>query len=348
MDDEPSTSNETSNELHASEGNSKSMSYRGGRNCCVPHCGNNSRRNHLLSFHRIPKDGILKKKWIKILKAKGLSNPSQNHVVCSAHFSGGKKTYDNNIPSVFDTSKGQKERRLLIRNVETDKETNTSMAEPVNVEESETPSREITTTKTSSLIQELEETKERYIHLEAKYDNDMKEMKQCLIQELEETKERYIQLEAKYDNDMKEMKQCLFRLERFLSSDTDFRFYTGFPDYTTFKAFFNYLSPECCHLNYHGSATAQIVSDVQKKHGKARSLSPEEELFMVLSRLRCGFIGQDLAHRYAMSPAHISRIWTTWITFLHQRLRFLPIWPSREFVDNNMPISSKIHFLKQE
>ena len=238
-------------------------------------------------------------------------------MICSAHFSGGKKTYDNNIPSVFDTSKGQKERRLLIRNVETDKETNTSMAEPINVEESETPSREITTTKTSSLIQELEETKERYI-----------------------------QLEAKYDNDMKEMKQCLFRLERFLSSDTDFRFYTGFPDYTTFKAFFNYLSPECCHLNYHGSATAQIVSDVQKKHGKARSLSPEEELFMVLSRLRCGFLGQDLAHRYAMSPAHISRIWTTWITFLHQRLRFLPIWPSREFVDYNMPICFKDSFPK--
>ena len=156
-------------------------------------------------------------------------------MVCSAHFSGGKKTYDNNIPSVFDTSKGQKERRLLIRNVETDKETNTSMAEPVNVEESETPSREITTTKTNSLIQELVETKERYM-----------------------------QLEAKYDNDMKEMKQCLFRLERFLSSDTDFRFCTGFPDYTTFKAFFNYLSPECRHLNYHGSATAQIVSNVQK------------------------------------------------------------------------------------
>ena len=79
---------------------------------------------------------------------------------------------------------------------------------------------------------------------------------------------------------MKEMKQCMFRLERFLSSDTDFRFYTGFPDYTTFKDFFNYLSPECCHLNYNRSATTQIVSDVQKKHGKARSLSPEEKLFM--------------------------------------------------------------------
>ena len=56
MDDEPGTSNETSNELLAGENN-----CRGGRNCCVPHCGNNSRRNHLLSFHQIPRDGILKK-----------------------------------------------------------------------------------------------------------------------------------------------------------------------------------------------------------------------------------------------------------------------------------------------
>ena len=30
---------------------------------CHIYYGNNSRRNHLLSFHRIPKDGILKKKW---------------------------------------------------------------------------------------------------------------------------------------------------------------------------------------------------------------------------------------------------------------------------------------------
>ena len=51
MDDEPGASNETSNELYASEDNSKPTSYQGGRNCCVPHCGNNSCRNHLLSFH---------------------------------------------------------------------------------------------------------------------------------------------------------------------------------------------------------------------------------------------------------------------------------------------------------
>ena len=32
----------------------------------------------------------------------------------------------------------------------------------------------------------------------------------------------------------------------------------------------------------------------------------------------------------------MSQICITWITFLHQRLLALPIWPSREFVDTNM------------
>ena len=65
-----------------------------------------------------------------------------------------------------------------------------------------------------------------------------------------------------------------------------------------------------------------------------------------VSRLRCGFLLQDLTHRYGMSPAHISRIWTTWITFLHHHLRALPIWPSRQFVDDNMPTCFKQTFPK--
>ena len=36
---------------------------------------------------------------------------------------------------------------------------------------------------------------------------------------------------------MAKMQQKLFRLERFIASDHEFRFYTGFPDYATFKVF---------------------------------------------------------------------------------------------------------------
>ena len=166
-----------------------------------------------------------------------------------------------------------------------------------------------------------------------------------LQKQIEALQSKNNSLQKKYD-DMKAMEQCLFRMERFIGSDSDFRFYTGFTDYSTFKAFFNYLSPACNHLIYRGSTTRPINSNTQRKCGKQRSISPEQELFLVLSRLRCGFLLQDLAHRYGMSPAHISRIWTTWITFLHHHLRALPIWPSRQFVDDNMPICFKETFPK--
>ena len=42
--------------------------------------------------------------------------------------------------------------------------------------------------------------------------------------------------------------------------------------------------------------------------------------------------------------SRVSRIWITWIAFLYQRLRALPIWPSGQFVDANMPACFKISY----
>ena len=90
---------------------------------------------------------------------------------------------------------------------------------------------------------------------------------------------------------------------------------------------------------YYGSKTSKNRVN-QTKHGKSRSLSPEQELFMV----RCGLLLEDVAHRFGLSTSHVSRIWVTWIAFLYQRLRALPIWPSRQFVDANMPACFKISY----
>ena len=72
--------------------------------CCIPQCHNNNRKNPELSFHKIQKNANLKKKWIQLLKRKGVREPGPSHRVCSAHFAEGKKTYSNNIPTVFSTS----------------------------------------------------------------------------------------------------------------------------------------------------------------------------------------------------------------------------------------------------
>ena len=66
-------------------------------------------------------------------------------------------------------------------------------------------------------------------------------------------------------------------------------------------------------------------------------MSPEQELFIVLVRLRCGLMGVDIAHRFCISEAHVSRIWATWLEFLYHRLRAIPIWASRDYIQQTMP-----------
>lgn len=73
------------------------------------------------------------------------------------------------------------------------------------------------------------------------------------------------------------------------------------------------------------------------KRGRSRILSSEEEFFLILVRLRCGFPLEDLAIRYNMSTSHISRILITWTDFLHSQFRMLPIWASRQHVEDTMP-----------
>ncbi len=316
----------------------RAFSY-GGRTCCVPNCNNNSRRKPELSYHRMPKEPKLRKTWIKLLKTKGLCNPDANHYVCSAHFPGGKKTYTNNIPTIFtlDTNLPTKRRNILgvAADSNTNPEPSTSLSYSLanttcvgtdTKSTEENSAEEISTT--NSVV--IEETNQR--------DTNSTSTENINIQaKLQDLQAKYDTLQQKYDNNMAAMQQKLFRLERFVGSDHDFRFYTGFPDYVTFKVFFDYFTPACYHLIYYGSTTTEITSETQKKRGKARSLSPEQELFMVLVRLRCGLLIEDVAHRFDLSPSHVSRINITWITFLSQQLRFLPIWPTRKFVDDNMP-----------
>ena len=100
----------------------------------------------------------------------------------------------------------------------------------------------------------------------------------------------------------------MFQLERFIGSVIDFKFYAGFPNYSCSKAFYEYLSTACEDLIYLGSNTAPQTSESQSRCGRARFMSSEQELFLVLVRLRLGLLLQDLAHRYNISTSQVSRI----------------------------------------
>jgi len=71
-------------------------------------------------------------------------------------------------------------------------------------------------------------------------------------------------------------------------------------------------------------------------------LQPIDE---VLIRLRLGLLEQDLAHRFNIGIATVSRICVTWIKFLNQQLRPLITWPSRADIDAHMPAQFKEFYL---
>ena len=147
------------------------------------------------------------------------------------------------------------------------------------------------------------------------------------------------ELQKKYDELSTKYNQCVLQIKHVIASDANFKFYTSFPNYATFRVLFDYLQPACNFLMYTGSKNTEHTSEVHNKHGRPRSLSPEQELFMVLVRLRCGLLSVDIANRFGISQAQYSRIENTWLAFLYHRLRALPIWASHEHVQQTMPQS---------
>ena len=92
---------------------------------------------------------------------------------------------------------------------------------------------------------------------------------------------------------------------------------------------------------YAGSCNTEHVEPTKQKHGRPRTLSVEQELFMVLVWLRCGLLGLDVANRFGILHMQSSCIETTWLGFLHHRMRALPIWAPREYVQETMPQAFK-------
>ena len=72
-------------------------------------------------------------------------------------------------------------------------------------------------------------------------------------------------------------------------------FYTGFPNYTTLKVYFDYLGPG-------------VLQSAPETRGKSQLLTPMEKFFMILVRLRLGLLEKDLADCFGVSASTVSRI----------------------------------------
>ena len=147
-----------------------------------------------------------------------------------------------------------------------------------------------------------------------------------------------------------------FGIEKFKESDADINFYTGFPKYETLWSCYIFLNPgengeNIVYVTASNSSSEfqlqpSLISDETPKQGRKRKLSTLNEFFMVLVRLRLGLFEQDLAHRFGVHKSTVNRICTSWVNFMYLKFGYINIWPTREMVDQAMPLSFKDKFPK--
>ena len=204
----------------------------GGFTRSVPGCFNNDKRNRGISFYKFPKDKKLKKIWLQQISRKDFKL-TNGHRVCSQHFEGGKKTYLNNVPTVFPLSKTHQKvntepRRTLIRVNTSARTANTirsdRSSEAVNIE----GGKELTDPD-APLAAEL-------IQMEEKLEKLQNEMKVLSI---------------KNEGLQNEIESLKFGFHRFIGSDDDMNYYTGMSSHH-FLALFAFLNAGdiCSRLRY--------------------------------------------------------------------------------------------------
>ena len=283
-------------------------SKSGGFTCCVPGCFNNNKRNRNLSFYVFPQNEKLRKVWLREISRKGFK-PTSGHRVCSEHFEGGKKTYMNNIPTIFPLKTHQKskssERRPLIRDY--------NASERYKSQTGATAS-----TIAFALTTERVSLEEEIKKLQSKLDS----------------------LSLENERLQTEMNSLKFGLNRFIGSDVDMNYYTGMSA-RHFLAFFAFLDAGgiCSRLRYWGSNNSRIQYPEVEKKGQKRLLEPRDELFLTLVRLRVNIPEKILADNYKISVAEVSRIFVTWLDLIYSRLIQLPIWASKNTTQETMPES---------
>ena len=106
--------------------------------------------------------------------------------------------------------------------------------------------------------------------------------------------------------------------------DGQFQFYTNFPNYHVFTALVEFLKTRCDgNLKYWRGGETNMTESGTGAKGLARKFTFEEELFLVLVKLKTGNFNEDLARSFDTSVAHISRVFSTWINFLCVELKLL-------------------------
>lgn len=107
-----------------------------------------------------------------------------------------------------------------------------------------------------------------------------------------------------------------FSEEALAGNDEYVKFYTGLPNFGVLKAIYDF--------------TASPNSSSSK-------LTAFQEFMLTLIKLRLDCPLKDLAYRFSISLATVSRIFSKWLSIMDTRISCLIMWPSRDSLWKTIP-----------
>lgn len=118
-------------------------------------------------------------------------------------------------------------------------------------------------------------------------------------------------------------------------------FYTGLPKHSAavFDALHSLVAPLVKRL-WRGNrvvSTKYAKKSPCKRKGPERKLCSQDELLLLLMRLRLGLMNKDVSYRLGISPSLASEIFTSWLKAMHTALKHLVHRPSKEAIYATRP-----------
>ena len=75
-----------------------------------------------------------------------------------------------------------------------------------------------------------------------------------------------------------------------------------------------------------------------------KHISSENQLLLVLYKLKRNSVDSVLASEFNISTGRISEIFKYWILRMYRKFKIIKTWPSKEKIDIHMPLTTRQHF----
>ena len=307
--------------------------------CSVGPCDNrswkneeNHKKNHVekLAFHSFPADEDKRSTWIKMV-SRGRKDFKLNKrsCVCSNHFQKGKPTFDFPHPTLFLTPHDAATKRSPTKRALPQKKTRTSPRKAAQ----------------KRALGDQEST------------SDHKKKTTDFPADFHEPDTP--STSSKTEQDQFGPGFCFEQLTR----EQDVKLYTGFESTSMFQLVFNHLRPLAAQMQYwkgeketKREERTRETSEYEeylfaaglsrKRPGPSRKLTLEQEFLMVMMRLRCGLLVEDLAFRFKVASSLVTFVFFTWIRLMAAEFKGLIVWADRDTVRRNHPDSFRKFYPK--